>query len=249
MQIIIVLLATIVAFLFGGPFAGIAALLIGLVIVFPNVFGIVAAVVGLIIISVKFDIEPITLILIILGILGILAIVVFSLLGTATEEQRREAIIRSKKRLDAIGVEYSLVKDENKIKKYAITPNTGESWRVLEHLVFNYGKLNSYSNSDTDTDKDLFKMERESDNSKMSLTRDKSKIYLAFENTKILPNFILDKKKKEGIISMEDNNINKNINSKGNVNHINDLVNLSNLLKEGLITEDEYQKEKNKLLK
>ncbi|MDY0403560.1 hypothetical protein [Sulfurovum sp.] len=79
MQIIIVLLATIVGFLLGGPIIAIAVLLIGLIIVLPNIMGIIAAVIGSIILlatlSTKFDISPSLLILIIIGIFVLIGLI------------------------------------------------------------------------------------------------------------------------------------------------------------------------------
>jgi hypothetical protein len=78
-QIIIVLLATIVGFLLGGPIIAIAVLLIGLIIVLPNIMGIIAAVIGSIILlatlSTKFDISPSLLILIIIGIFVLIGLI------------------------------------------------------------------------------------------------------------------------------------------------------------------------------
>ena len=69
MPIIIVLLATLVAFFLAGPFIAVAVLFIGLAILFPNIIGIVAAIIGFAMLSVKLDVSPGMLILIIIGII------------------------------------------------------------------------------------------------------------------------------------------------------------------------------------
>jgi len=63
----------------GGPIIAIAVLLIGLIIVLPNIMGIIAAVIGSIILlatlSTKFDISPSLLILIIIGIFVLIGLI------------------------------------------------------------------------------------------------------------------------------------------------------------------------------
>ena len=185
MPIIIVLLATIVAFLFGGPILAIAALLIGLIVVFPNVVGVIAAGIGTIILlsvllgtlSEKWDISPDSLIsiifLVIIGLMGLISLIV------------------------------SIMENvENKKSKY-------QSLEKLKEEEKDY--------------LDLIEIKQET-SEKQNFVKSKTE-----KNT-------YDTKKEQ-----------VNITEKSSSN-IDDLMKLSNLLKEGLITEDEYQREKSKLL-
>jgi len=92
MPIVIILLSTIVGFIFGGPVLAVAVLLIGLAIIFPNTFGAIAAVIGAIIllsvISVKFDIDADKLILWICIIFLILVAIAFIMDSDMANPQR-----------------------------------------------------------------------------------------------------------------------------------------------------------------
>lgn len=277
MQIIIVLLATIVAFLFGGPILAIAALLIGLIVVFPNVVGAIAAVIGTIILlsvlSVKFDTSPGSLILIIIGIIigivGLILLADYMVNGQTKKvkknddyQKRRAEKEKYEKLLGELGTTYCLVENDNKIQKYIVKRNTVEVWEALKSAFFNHGAIFSYKK--LNIEKNLIILINKHDN-EMKLIRSESGIELIFKNFAnfpFLPNFVRNDNIEEKIEITEKNSSTVSLTEKdtsnikekevdisnNSSNHIDNLVKLSNLLKDGLITEDEFKSEKAKLL-
>lgn len=270
MPIVIVLLATIVAFLLGGPFIAIATLLIGLVVVFPNQIGVIAAVIGVIILLTKFDISISMLILIIFGIFGILILVSFmsddSLSmhydSLSPEERKKYINERSEKQkiLNRLGVNYTLIEDSEKVQKCIVEPNTDEVWSVLKDALIIDGKIRNFDIVKIEQNLVVLKLEpkkghmqlkNSSENGHVQMYRNQDELILTVENIKNLSIFTREKKDKEHAVS-EQSTVEKKDKqidtAEKTSNNIDDLMKLSNLLKEGLITEDEYQSEKSKLL-
>ena len=279
MPIIIVLLATIVAFLFGGPILAIAALLIGLIVVFPNVVGVIAAGIGTIILlsvllgtlSEKWDINPDSLIsiivLVIIGLLGLIFLADYIVNGQ-TEKSKKNQIdyqrIRREKAeyqklQDELGVKYSLVENDNKVQKYIVEPNTVEVWEALKNTLFSHGERFRYERHNIENN--LIILTNKYDN-EIKLVKSKSGIELILKNFTFLPDFVRNNNIEEKIEITEKKSSTVNLTEKdtsdikekqvdissNNSNHIDDLVKLSSLLKDGLITEDEFESEKAKLL-
>lgn len=263
MPIIIVLLATIVALLLGGPIIAIAVLLIGLFFVFPNQMGGISAVIGTIILlsvlSVKFDTSPGSLILIIIGIIiGIFGLIFLA--NDTTNGQTENEKEKYQKLRDELGVKYSLVENGNKIEKYIVEPNTVEVWEVLKNTLFTHGARFNYRKHNIDNNLIVLidKYDKE-----MKLVKNKSGIELIFKNFAFIPDFVRYNNIEEKIETTEKKSSTANLTEKdtsdikekqvdlsnNSSNHIDNLVKLSNLLKEGLISEDEYESEKSKLLK
>ncbi len=201
MPIIIVLLATIVAFLFGGPILSVATLLIGLIVVFPNVVGAIAAVIGTIILlsvlSVKFDISLGSLILIIpgiiVGIVGLIFLIPYIQGGMETLQMKNKRNLQRqqaeyKKLQDELGVKYSLVENDNKIvEKYIVEPNTIEVWEVLKNTLFTHGAMFNYEKSKTENNLIVLTNKL---GSEMRLVKSESGIELIFKKFVFIPHFI-----------------------------------------------------------
>lgn len=266
MPIIIVLLSTIVAFLFGGPLLAVAVLLVGLIIVFPNIFGTISAVIGvligligLIFLSQKFDIDIDLLFVIIpfsfLVIGGILTIMdnpkkknIKEAAKKSKIEKEKETVKKSMKVLENAKITCNIVDIlENRTIKYSINPNTDSVWNALcDFLIYRRENANNIVR-----DLKSLKIKYALTDEEINLNRNEKEIFLILKNVKEPPYFvphtkesqILKKQKQQSTKSVKEN-----VNNELKNNHIDNLVKLSNLYKDGLITEEEYQKEKKKIL-
>ena len=88
-------------------------------------------------------------------------------------------------------------------------------------------------------------------NEEISLERNEKGIFLVLKNIEKPPYFVPQYKNKKVVEKENDKGLKSDKEKVGdelNNNYIDNLVALSNLFKDGLITEEEYQKEKKKIL-
>lgn len=204
MPIVIVLLSSIVAFLFGGSLLGVTVLLIGLAIVFPNIFGVIAAalgvMIGLALLEQKFDIDIGLLFVIIplalLAFGGIFAIINNSKKSKykqhriTKEEERQEKLNNSKQVIDNSNITCNPIKTiENGKIKYSIEPNTDDVWYALCDYITYHGE-NIFSFSRSQRDLKYVKVSHAQKDEEITLNRNEKEILLVFKNIENLPYFV-----------------------------------------------------------